>query len=151
MAEEESLRQVAQGRASLSAWFGIVCLFALFGVIVIALVGPMPRGSNYEQARAKKRFDILKTEREENTKALTTYAWIDKTKGIARIPVDRAIELAMAELRQKKPAPAYPIVITPPPAPAPPAPPSGKPAASPSGTPIQSPAGTPTPAPMKTS
>jgi hypothetical protein len=109
MADAESLRQVAQSRAPFSAWLGIMFLFALFGVIVLAVIGPSPRGDNYEQTRAKKRFEILKTEREEDTKALTTYAWIDKTKGSVRIPIERAMQLTAAELAQKKPAPANPI------------------------------------------
>src|SRR5260370_34199373 len=109
MADTESLRQVAHGRTPLSAWFGIVLLFALFGVIVLAIIGPAPRGSDYEEARAKKRVENLKTVREEADKALTTYAWIDKNKGVARIPIERSMELTVAELAQQKPAPAGPI------------------------------------------
>ena len=109
MAATESLRQVAQARAPLSVWFGIVLLFALFGVIVLAIIGPAQRGSDYEEARAKKRVENLKTLREETDKALTTYGWIDKTKGLARIPIERAMELTVAELAKQKPAPAGPI------------------------------------------
>ncbi len=151
MAEEQSLRQVAQSRAPLSAWFGTLLLFMLFGIIVLAVVGPSARTDQYEQTRAKKRADILKGVREEDAKALTSYAWIDKAKGSAHIPIDRAIQLTMAELAQKKPAPAYPVATPPPPAaaatpPAGPAPPSSKPAASPSVPPNQSAPGTPLPA-----
>jgi len=109
MAGTESLRQVAQARAPWSVWFGIVLLFALFGVIVLAIIGPAPRGSDYEEARAKKRGENLKTLREEADKALTTYGWIDKNKGVARIPIERAMELTVAELAKQKPAPAGPI------------------------------------------
>ena len=109
MAGTDSLRQVAHGRTPLSAWFGIVLLFALFGVIVLAIIGPAPRGSDYEEARAKKRVENLKTLREEADKALTTYAWIDKNKGVARIPLERSMELTVAELAKQKPAPAGPI------------------------------------------
>ena len=109
MAATESLRQVAHARAPWSVWFGIVLLFALFGVIVLAVIGPAQRGSDYEEARAKKRVENLKTLREETDKALTTYGWIDKTKGLARIPIERAMELTVAELAKQKPAPAGPI------------------------------------------
>ena len=109
MANTESLRQVAHSRAPLSTWLGIVLLFALFGVIVLAVIGPAPRGSDYEETRAKKRIDNLKTSREEATKALATYGWIDKNKGVARIPIDRAMELTIAKLAQQKPAAAGPI------------------------------------------
>jgi hypothetical protein len=109
MAETESLRQVAHARAPWSAWFGIVLLFALFGVIVLAIIGPTPRGTDYEETRAKKRVENLKTLREEADKALTTYGWIDKNKGVARIPIERAMELTVADLAKLKPAPAGPI------------------------------------------
>ena len=109
MADPESLRQIKHSRAPLSAWFGIVLLFVLFGVIVLAIVGPSPRGSDYEETRAKKRVENLKTLREEADKALTTYGWVDKTKGVARIPIARAMNLTVAELAKQKPAPAGPI------------------------------------------
>src|SRR5207249_11068003 len=130
MAGTESLRQVAHARALLSAWFGIVLLFALFGVIVLAIIGPSPRRSDYEETRAKKRVENLKTLRDEADKALTSYAWIDKNKGIARIPIERAMELTVADLAQQKPAPAGPIATPEP---------QAQPAASPS------PAGSPQP------
>jgi hypothetical protein len=109
MAGTESLRQVARARAPLSAWFGIVLLFALFGVIVLAIIGPSPRRSDYEETRAKKRVENLKTLREEADKSLATYGWIDKNKGVARIPIERAMELTVADLAKQKPAPAGPI------------------------------------------
>ena len=109
MAGTESLRQVAQARAPLSTWFGIVLLFALFGVVVLAIIGPSPRTSDYEETRAKKRVENLKTLREETDKALTSYGWIDKNKGVARVPIERAMELTVADLAKQKPAPAGPI------------------------------------------
>jgi hypothetical protein len=109
MANPESIRQIAHSRAPLSTWLGIVLLFALFGVIVLAIIGPSPRGSDYEETRAKKRVENLKTLREEADKALTTYAWVDKNKGTARIPIERAMELTVVELAKQKPAPAGPI------------------------------------------
>jgi hypothetical protein len=134
MAATESLRQVAQARAPLSVWFGIVLLFALFGVIVLAIIGPAQRGSDYEEVRAKKRVENLKTLREEADKALTTYGWIDKTKGLAHIPIERAMELTVTELAKQKPAPAGPIATpetqAPAGAPASPAPASPAPAGS---------------------
>ena len=140
MPEAESLRQVAHSRAPLTTWVGIVLLFALFGIIVLAVIGPAPRGSTYEETRAKKRMENLKAVRDEAAKALTTYGWIDKKKGIAHIPIDRAMELAAAELAQRKPAPAGPIA-TPEPqgaaAPASNAPASPAPGASPQTSPAQ--------------
>jgi hypothetical protein len=173
MADTESLRQVAHSRAPLSTWFGIVLLFALFGIIVLAVIGPAPRGSDYEETRAKKRVDNLKTSREEAAKALTNYGWIDKNKGVARIPIERAMKLTVAELARQKPAPAGPIATPQPPvqtaaspsptqaspasagtpqpgAAQPAASPPGQAPASPSPQATQAPPGSPSPAPAKT-
>jgi hypothetical protein len=129
MADSESLRRIAYSPTPFSTWLGIVCLFVLFGLIVLAVIGPSPRGSDYEQTRAQKRMERLKTLREESQKDLTTYAWVDKSKGVARIPIDRAMELTVAELAQKKPAPAGPIA-TPVPAAAQTSPAAASPAAA---------------------
>ena len=109
MAETQTAHSIAYSRAPLSTWLGIVCLFVLFGIIVLAVIGPSSRTSDYEEMRAKKRMERLKALQEENQKELTTYTWVDKNKGAARIPIDRAMELTVADLAQKKPAPAGPI------------------------------------------
>src|SRR5262244_3759368 len=109
MADTQSARTIAYSHAPFSTWLGIVFLFVLFGLIVLAVIGPSPRTSDYEESRAKKRMENLKKLREETQKDLTTYAWVDKNKGVARIPIDRAMELTVADLAQKKPAPAGPI------------------------------------------
>jgi hypothetical protein len=164
MADTQSARSIAYTRAPFSTWFGIVCLFVLFGLIVLAVIGPSPRTSDYEETRAKKRMEKLKTLHEESQKELTTYAWVDKNKGVARIPIDRAMEVTVADLAQKKPAPAGPIATPPaqtapagasPAAPAVPqgaaasSPPSSG-AASPSPATRQSPPGPASPAPATT-
>src|SRR5216110_2340652 len=112
MADTQSAHNIAYSRAPFSTWLGIVCLFVLFGLIVLAVIGPSPRTSDYEETRAKKRMEKLKTLHEESQKELTTYAWVDKNKGVARIPIDRAMEVTVADLAQKKPAPAGPIATS---------------------------------------
>jgi hypothetical protein len=128
MANTHSAHSIAYSRAPFSTWLGVVFLFVLFGLIVLAVIGPSPRTSDYEEARAKKRMEKLRALHEETQKDLTTYGWVDKNKGVARIPIQRAMELTVAELAQKKPAPAGPIAT--PAAQAPPAaaPPAGSPA-----------------------
>jgi hypothetical protein len=136
MAGTQSARSIAYTRAPFSTWLGIVCLFVLFGLIVLAVIGPSPRTSDYEETRAKKRMEKLKALHEETEKELTTYAWVDKNKGVARIPIDRAMEVTVTDLAQKKPAPAGPIAT--PAAQAAPAGASPAPAASPQGAAVPS-------------
>ena len=155
MADPESLRNIARSRAPLSTWLGVVLLFALFGVIVLAIIGPSPRSSDYEETRAKKRMENLKNLREDAEKALNTYAWIDKNKGVVRIPIGRAMEVTIAQLAQQKPAAAGPIATpeTQAASPAPagsPQPSATQPAASPSPATQSSPPASASPAPAKT-
>jgi hypothetical protein len=89
------------------------------------LVSATPHGDNYEAKRAEAREKKLNDTRNAATQELNSYAWVDKGKGIARIPIDRAMQLTLRDLASKKPAPANPIEA-PAPAPAPaasPAPP----------------------------
>jgi len=137
MADIQSAPSIAYTRAPFSTWLGIVCLFVLFGLIVLAVIGPSPRTSDYEETRAKKRMEKLKTLHEESQKELTTYAWVDKNKGIARIPIDRAMEVTVTDLAQKRPAPAGPIAT--PAAQTAPAGASPEPPASPQGAAVSSP------------
>lgn len=115
-----------QPRSIFSTWIGVVLLFAFFGLLVLVVIGASPRGDAYEEKRAKVRAEKLQAAREQTTAALTTYAWVDKAKGVARIPIHDAMKLTVAELSQKSPAPANPIVL----AEASPPPPSAAPAAA---------------------
>ena len=92
-----------------STWIGVVLVFAFFGLLALVVIGALPRGNTYEEKRAKARAEKLQAAREETTKALTTYAWVNKSKGLVRIPIDDAMKLTVAELAQKTPAPANPI------------------------------------------
>ncbi len=117
MPNDETLAHPEQPRFLLSAWMWAVVLFVFFGVIVAITFGSMKRGSNYEDERAKVRTEKLKTAHEEWDTKLNKYGWVDKEKGIAHIPVHRAMELEMANLQAKKPAPAGPIATPAPEAP----------------------------------
>src|SRR2546421_10060736 len=126
---------------SFGAWLGIVLLFLFFGIFVLVLVAATPHGDTYEQKRAKAREEKLRSIREATTKDLNSYAWVDKGKGVARIPIDRAMQLTLRDLASKKPASANPIE-TPAQTPAPAASPG--PAVSPA-APATAASGTPKP------
>jgi hypothetical protein len=111
-----------------STWLGVMLLFAIFGLIALVLVKASPRGSDYEKKRAEARLKKLEDAQKENLTALNSYAWVDKTKGVARIPIDHAIGIMLVELADKKPTAAGPIA-----------------AASPSAAPQTSPAATASP------
>jgi hypothetical protein len=84
-------------------------LFLFFGIFVLVLVAIAPHGNTYEAKRAEAREKKLNDARNAATQELKSYAWVDKGKGIARIPIDRAMEITLRDLASKKPAPANPI------------------------------------------
>ncbi len=139
MADAQTLRQVAQTRTPFSTWLGVVLLFLMFGLIVLAIIGPSARGTDYEEKRAANRLNKLKAQHEQDQAALTGYAWVDKAKGTVRIPIDKAIQITATELAAKKPSAAGPIAT----------PPAAQPAAADTGAPPASPSPSLTPKGME--
>lgn len=101
----------------------------LFAVLVALLVWQRQGIPTVEDVRKQERLKILADLNAENQKILTQYRWIDKSKGIVGIPIDRAMDLVLADLKANKPHAAGPVA-TPAPA-ATPAPNAAQPAASP--------------------
>jgi hypothetical protein len=118
----------------------MVLLFAFFGLLALVVIGASARGNSYEKKRAEVRAKKLDDLYKEKLTALTTYGWVDKGKGVVRIPVEEAMTITVAELSQKTPAPGNPIAaadLNPTPQSTGPAPASPAPSPSPnaSGTP----------------
>jgi hypothetical protein len=130
-----------QSPAPLSTWLGVVLLFALFGATALVIIGPAPRSDSYEKKRAEDRVKKLQAARDEDAKALGGYAWIDKNKGTVRLPIERAMQLTVADLANKKPKEAGPIAAVPEASAAP----SGAAVASPAPSPSPQASGTPKP------
>jgi hypothetical protein len=137
-----------QPRSMFSTWVGVVLVFAFFGLLAFVAVKASPRGSDYEKKRAKARAEKLEAAQKENLAALNSYSWVDKNKGIARIPIDHAIGIMLVELADKKPTAAGPIAAS-----SPSAAPQTSPAASasPSASPAASASATSTPKPTSVS
>src|SRR3984957_9147884 len=96
-----------------------------FGGLVFFLVSEGQSIPNVEEVKAQGRLKNLADLNSENQKILTQYRWVDKSKGVVGVPIDRAMELVVAELQSNKPHSAGPVT--------PPAPPQAQ--------------GSPTPAP----
>jgi hypothetical protein len=104
---------------------GLVMIL-LFCGFVIFLVSQGDSIPNVEELRAQVRLKNLADLNSENQKLMTQYHWVDKSKGVVGIPIDRAMDRVLVELQSNKPHPAGPVN---PPAPAQP---QGTPAPSPS-------------------
>jgi len=71
-------------------------------ILVIAYLpnkpAPLPEGTKTPEERAV----ILRELRAKETAAATSYGWVDQTKGVVRIPIERAMQLTVEELKTKK-------------------------------------------------
>lgn len=90
---------------------GAIVLFLLFAGFVQWMRASTNRVAFDEEAiRAAQRYEILAKVKDTNDKLTTGYAWVDQAKGIVRLPLDRAMELAVKKLSaQGRPHPAYPV------------------------------------------
>ena len=121
------MKAAAHSRPLWLALAGGFLLLLLFVIAVRLLTGLAP-APDENAARAAERTKAHQELEAENAKKLQNYAWVDKAKGTVQIPIERAMELAMAELNSKKPTAAGPIAT---PAPSPAASPAASPAPAP--------------------
>jgi hypothetical protein len=104
---------------------GLVMIL-LFAVLAGFLVSQRASIPTVDEQTAQVRLKNLAELNAENQKALTQYHWIDKSKGVVGIPIDRAMDLVLADLQANKPHAAGPVN------------PPGAPAATPAATPAPS-------------
>lgn len=77
--------------------------FALFLVILAFVwVDRKPEtvargGRSPEERRA-----LLEEQREREKEMLTEYGWVDRENGVVRLPIERAMELALKEINQEQ-------------------------------------------------
>lgn len=109
MPNDNTLHHPDQPRFLFSTWVWAVALFLCFGAIVAITFGAMKRDSNYETDRAKIRSEKRKTAEEDWNKTAHSYGWIDKAKGVAHVPIARAMELELTDLQARPPTAAGPI------------------------------------------
>jgi len=106
---------------------GLVMIL-LFGGLALFLIAQGQSIPDTEQVRAEERLKNLADLNAANQKVLTQYHWVDKSKRIVGIPIDRAMDLVLTELQSNKPHPAGPV--NPPTAPQPQASPAASPVAA---------------------
>lgn len=129
------------------AFIGGIFVFLLFALLVAVWFHFAGGAESYDDKRAAARFDKLHALQKENLQKLTVYGWVNKQKGIVRIPIDAAMKLAAIELKNKPVQASAVKVENPYPAGLQQAPQAAAAAPTPSAaTPAASPAPSPTPA-----
>jgi len=87
--------------APMTAIIGAIGVFVVF-LIIVGLQALFYHVQK-EQTREKTygfAFDQLRTAQSGQLQQLHTYRWVDQTRGVVAIPIDRAMELTVAELQR---------------------------------------------------
>ena len=119
----------------------LVVLLVFVGLVWLVFLQREAIPSESSQTR-EERLKNLAQLTADNQKALTTYHWIDKSKGTVGIPINRAMELVQKDLAANHPHAAGPIN---PPAASPTPAAANQPAATPAPSPASSPSSSPEP------
>jgi hypothetical protein len=82
-------------------FIGGILIFLLFALLVKVWFHFSGPAENYDDKRAAARIAKRQMLDRDNREKLTTYAWVNKDKGIVQIPIDDAIKLVAAELKNK--------------------------------------------------
>ena len=96
-------------RVSLSVITTCLVMMLLFVGLAAFLVSQRDNIPTVDEQTAEVRLKNLAELNAENQKILTQYHWVDKSKGVVGIPIDRAMDLVMAQLQSNKPHAAGPI------------------------------------------
>src|SRR6201987_3734488 len=86
----------------------LVMLLVFVGLVWIGFLKKEPTPTGTEQTRAE-RLKKLAQLSADNQKPLTTYHWVDKSKGIVGIPINRAMGLVLRDLAANHPHAAGPV------------------------------------------
>jgi len=117
MAEDKQKSKVSMPR--IVTGLVIILLFVGLADLLVLQRASIP---TVDEQTAQVRLKNLAELNAENQKILTQYHWVDKSKGVVGIPINRAMDLVSAELQANKPHAAGPINTSPAPPPATPGP-----------------------------
>ena len=83
---------------SVATFCGVLLLFLL--IITVAYLPNMPQSVNEDiiKERKAKLAEVNAKQRE----LVTSYEWVDKAENVVRIPVERAMQLTVKDLQDKK-------------------------------------------------
>ena len=83
---------------------GVFVLFGLFSVIICRAYIPTRKDVDEDPAKDRKDYRV-ELEAKQHTEA-TSYAWVNQSEGVVRIPIERAMELIVLELSAKEGRPS---------------------------------------------
>jgi hypothetical protein len=102
-------KNTQKNRVSLSVILTSLVMMLLFVGLAAFLVSQRENIPTVDEQTAEVRLKNLAELNAENQKLLTQYHWVDKSKGVVGIPIDRAMDLVVAQLQANEPHAAGPI------------------------------------------
>jgi hypothetical protein len=102
-------KNTQKDRVSLSVIITSLVMMLLFVGLAAFLISQRYNIPTVDEQTAEVRLKNLAELNAENQKFLTQYHWVDKSKGVVGIPIDRAMDLVVAQLQANKPHAAGPI------------------------------------------
>lgn len=102
-------KNTQKNRVSLAVILTSLVIMLLFVGLAAFLVSQRDNIPTVDEQTAEVRLKNLAELNAENQKFLTQYHWVDKSKGVVGIPIDRAMDLVVAQLQANKPRAAGPI------------------------------------------
>ena len=102
-------KNTQKDRVSLSVIITSLVMMLLFVGLAAFLISQRDNIPTVDEQTAEVRLKNLAELNAENQKFLTQYHWVDKSKGVVGIPIDRAMDLVLAQLQANKPHAAGPI------------------------------------------
>jgi hypothetical protein len=103
--EEDRVSRAVIARSCIAgAVFVAICLCVTFALLQVFTVGavPPPAPSRQAEIGPVEQTPIRETERgldlvREQRRSLDRWGWVDRSRGVAQIPIDRAIDLVVAD------------------------------------------------------
>lgn len=100
----------APDHSSSTAWPLVIAVIGVFAIFLVIMqlakapVTPLTAVENVPETdqwklTAEGRKDRLREVQGRDATLASEYAWIDKANGVVRLPVERAIELTLAEIK----------------------------------------------------
>ena len=77
--------------------FGTVAALFLVAALFIASIASTGKRDDLDERRAQQRRDTRQKLEQAEHEALTTAGWVDKTKGVVRVPIAQAMKSTVAD------------------------------------------------------
>jgi hypothetical protein len=79
-------------------WLGVIFVF----LFIVAVAYLPNRGPSAEEIAATERYAILSEVKGEQAQLISSYSWVNQNDGVVRMPIERALQLSVAELKERE-------------------------------------------------